>query len=559
MPPLLNKSFDPSHVRRLAYGAGLGLILFLLNQIGAISGALAPPLGYEPTWTVEHLDFHQYITWLTAGRTHLLLPDFHAPWITEPSLFQPIFLLAGLIPLPAIAAYQLASLLMCMAAGAALVYAGSVFCPGLERYALLAAACALPFPLLGLAIGKIAHSPLLSVIGYEGIVHYSYETADGLFRGGLSTSLTLSVGTLSVLLSMAMLARYLQSGQRGYLLALTAVTFLSALLHPFEVFLIIAASAAPLLLARQVKAWLIVGVAGFLGILPYLALSIRSQWQRDVAEQVAHPVHPFSVMVNYGVPFVLVVYLLLIRFQMPKQEDRVLQSWFLSTLALGIAPGVPFALHLFDGFAYCAGFLLVRRLAVDRQLLPLLQKRRRIALTALAGFTALSAASLLVLYQQLWNDGRKAQPEMLVSAVRRVSEPPVIDWIRSHAPSDSLVLSPGEMAPWIASIPVVSFGSHFYSSVTYMEQARLAEAFYRGEDVERDLIENYGVRFAVVPDASPALNRLHNALLREQIGPWRIYEFPGARMKPYPGLAALNPRIQVSLRSRILQQLASVF
>ena len=186
---------------RLAYGAGLGAILYLLSQIGTISGALAPPSGYEPAWTVRNLDIPQHITWLTAGRTHLLLPDYHAPWITDASLFQPIFLLAGQIPLPPIAAYQAASLLSSMAAGGALVYATTVFCPGLEWYALLASACALPFPLLALALGKITHFPILSAFGIGGIYYYSYETADGLFRGGQSATLTLSIGTMFVLLA----------------------------------------------------------------------------------------------------------------------------------------------------------------------------------------------------------------------------------------------------------------------------------------------------------------------------------------------------------------------
>jgi hypothetical protein len=541
---------------RLACGAGLGLILFVLHQLGAISGALAPPRGYEPAWAVRNLDIPQYITWLTAGRSHVLLPDYHAPWITEPALFQPLFLLAGRIPLTPLAAYQLASLLLYMAAGAALIYANSVFCPRLERYALLASACALPFPLLGLAIGKVLHSTVLSLFGIEGMLDYSYETADGLFRGGLSGTLTLSTGTASVLLCMAMLARHVQTGERRYAQALVALTFLSALLHPFEVLLIAAASAVPLLLAHRVRVWIAVCVAGLAGMSPYLVLSARSQWVRDLGEQIQHPVHPFSVLVNFGPTVVLAVYFLLIRFRMPRPEDHVLQSWFLAAIALGNVPGVPFAPHLFNGFAYCAGFLLVRRLAVDRQIVPLLQRHRRLATTAMAGVAALSAASCFLLYQQIWNDGRRADPEWLLSAVRPVSEAPVLSWLRSHVASDSLVLSPGELAPWIAAIPLPSFASQDFSSITYSEQHRLAEAFYRGDDVQRDLIEAYGVRIAVVPDSSSALQRLHGAVLRESIGPWRIYEFPDARMKPYPGLAALDPWHQISIRTRLLRWLA---
>ena len=541
---------------RLAYGSGLGLLLFVLHQAGAISGALAPPPGYEPAWVVRNLDTPQYITWLTAARTHLLLPDYHAPWITTPALFQPLFLLVGrIIPLPPVATYQFASLLLYMAAGAALMYASSVFCPGRERFALLAAACAVPFPLLGLALGKALHSTVLYVFGIEGMLGYSYETADGLFRGGLSASPTLSAGTAFVLLTMAMLARHVETGERRYARALVALTFLSALLHPFEVVLICAASAAPLLLARRVKVWLALCAAGAAGMSPYLALSARSEWLRDLGERIQHPVQPFSVLVNFGPTVVLAVYLLLIRFRMPRPEDRVLQSWFIAAVALGIVPGVPFAPHLFNGFAYCAGFLLVRRLAVDRQLLPLLERRRGLATAALAVMATVCATSLFLLYQQVWKDGRRADPEWLLSAVRPVSEAPVLDWLRSHADSDSLVLSPGELAPWIAALPLPSFASQDFSSITYPEQHRLAEAFYRGDNVERDLIQTYGVRIAVIPDSSPALQHMQDAVLRESIGPWRIYEIPRAHMKPYPGLAALDPSHKASIRSRLFQWL----
>jgi hypothetical protein len=547
---------NPLH---LAYGAVLGIFLYILHQTAVISGALAPPPGYRAAWAIRNLDLPQYLTWMNAGRTNFLLPNYHAPWVTQPALFEPLFLLAGRIPLPPLAAYHVLSLLLYIVAGVALVYAVRTFCPEHPGYALLASACAVPLGLLVVAAGRLLHASGLFVLGLSGMIAYAYNSADGLFRGGLGASPTLSAGTAFVLLFMAVLARYVRNGKRRHAQILALLAFLSAFFHPFEVFVMVAASAVPLWRCSRIKTWMGIAAGGALGIAPYLLISAGSDWVRDMSDLIRYPMYPFWIPENFGIPFFLLAYLLLIRFRMPREEDGILQSWFLATMVLAFIPGIPFAPHLFDGFAYCVGFLLVRRLAVDAKVLPWLKRYRNVAIPVLAGLVLVTGVSVFLLYQQIWKDGRRADPEWLLSSVRPASEQTLLDWIHAHAAPGSLVLSPPDLAPWIATVPVTSFASHDFFSITYPQQVKLAEAFFAGKNVQRDLLDAYGVRFAVVPDTSLAVSQLPPQALRETIGPWRIYEFPEARMKPYPGLAALDPTLRSSVRTRVLQWIAGLF
>lgn len=546
-------------IRRYRYicGAVLGLALFFLHQVGPIAGALNPPKGYEPAWAIRNLDLPQYITWIAAARHSVLLPDYHAPWVTEPAMFQPLFAMASWIPLPPMDAYYLLSALLYICAGIALIYAASEFCPGLEGYALLAAACAVPLGLLMFGIGGLFHSLPLLALGLAGILDYSYTSADGLFRGGLGAELTLSAGTALMLVFMALLARFVKNGRLRLAVGLAAVSFAGAFFHPFEVYVMIAASAVPLIQCGRWRVWVGIALAALMGIAPHLMAASRTEWLRDVAGSVPNAMYPFWVPENFGIPFVAVVYLLLIRFRMADSGDRVLQSWLLATIALAMIPRFTLASHLFDGFAYCVGFLLVRRLATDQRLMPVLARQRRGAIAVVAGIAALSGMSLFLLYQQIWQDAERAKPQWLLSSVRPVSERPLLEWLRTHASAGTLVLSPADLAPWIATVPMTSFASHDVFSITFEKQVKQAEAFFQGED--RTLIENYGVGIVVAPLGSPVVKELPEAAYRTTIGQWRVYEFPEARMKKYPGLASLEPGVAAPLRTRILGWLSHLF
>lgn len=542
--------------QRLIVSLLLAAALFTLENLGVISGALAPPPGYEPAWVVRNLDVPQYLTWLNASRTGWLLPDYHAPWQTEPAMFQPLFWMAAHLPGPPLAAYYIFHFALFVAAAFAFLYACSVFVPGRETwFAVAAIVCAVPFRLYGWLLADVSGSIKWQALTASGLVDYGYDTADGLFRGGLSNSPTLTVGTLFVLLAMALLARYLETSRAGYLGGLCGVTFLSALAHPFEVFLSVPAAAVPLLARRRIAAWMAAALAGLAGLAPYLVLSARSAWLRDAGDLIRSSFHPFWILADFGPPCVLTVYLLLIRFRMPEARDDVLRSWFLCAPLVGLIPGVPFALHLLNGFVYCTAFLLVRRIAVDPQIRPALARHKRAAYSALAAMLAVSLAALASFEVQLWRDGRRADPMWLLTSVRPAAERELLDWIGRETAPGALVLAPPELAPWIATIPRVSFASHDFFSITYARQRELADRFFLGETAPRDLVDAYGVRLFVIPAGSPAVARMPPAAWRGDVGPWRLYEFPEAAMKPYPGIAAIDPDARPSLRSRLFKWL----
>lgn len=543
--------------RRFAASFLLAAGLFALHHAGVISGALAPPPGYEPAWVVRNLDVPQYLTWINASREHWLIPDHHAPWITGRDLFQPLFWIAAQIPLPAVAAYYALHFALYWIAAFVLLYACSVFCPGRESlFALIAIVCAIPFRLYGWLFASLAGSLKWEAVFVPGLLDFGYDTADGLTRGGLSNSPTLTIGTISELLAMTLVARYLETPSRRLLAGLCATAFLSAFLHPFEIFLIVAASAGPLLMYRHGRAWLALCGAGAAGVTPFLIESIRSMWVRDTSELIRAVFAPFWLLADFGPVCVLTVYFLLIRFRMPKPGDRVLQSWFAAVPILLIVPGIPFSVHMMNGFAYCASFLLVRRISIDPQIRPLLARHRRLAYSALAGVAILSICAIGSFEVQVWRDGRRADPVWLINTLRRPAERELLAWIDRETPRDALVVSPEELAPWIATIPRPSFASHDFFSITFDAQRQLRDRFYKGEIPASDLIAAYGARIFVVPLNSPAIGKMPQAALPQQIGPWNIYRFDGAKMKPYPGLAKLDPSGARSLRWRVLDWLA---
>lgn len=543
-------------IGRLRQSVLLAVVFFALNHVGVISGAISPPAGYRAAWVIRNLDIPQYITWINESRHRLLLADLHAPWQTGPGLFEPLFWLIARIPLPTLFAYYLAHFTLFCSAFYALLCAAEAFCRGREKWIALAAAlCAVPLYLFGWAAAFACNSLKWQAVFASGLLDYGYDSADGLFRGGLSNSPTLTMGTIFVLVSMTLLAKYAESSARKFWIALCAVTFVSALMHPFEVFLIVAASAVPLLMRRRIFDWLGVGISGFLGLTPYLLLGIKSEWLRDAGDISPSSFHPLTIAAKFGLPCIAAAYFLAMRFRMPLPSDVVLKSWFISIPILFVLPGVPFPLHLLNGFAYCTGFLLVRRLATDKQIRPAMERHPRAAWGIFGALGALSAAALAVFYAQVWRDGKNPDPLWLLNTLERTEQKTLIDWVRDHSAPDALVFAPIDVAPWLATIPRTTFASHDLFSITYPKQAEEVEKAAKGEIPMQEIVDRYGVRIAVIPAKSAA--RIPAENWRADIGPWKIYEFPGAKLKPYPGLKVLDPGVRRSARSRVLGWIAN--
>src|SRR6476659_3716695 len=73
----------------------LAITLFALNSLGILSGWLYPPDGYVPALIPRGRDFAQYLTWLGAFQDRAFISNYHAPWETEPALFNPVLWALG--------------------------------------------------------------------------------------------------------------------------------------------------------------------------------------------------------------------------------------------------------------------------------------------------------------------------------------------------------------------------------------------------------------------------------------------------------------------------------
>jgi hypothetical protein len=396
--------------------------------------------------------------------------------------------------------------------------------------------------------------PIRQEIFWLGLIQFAYETADGFSRGGSSNSPTLTLATATVLLSIAFLGRRIASGDKRYTWMLAAVTFVSAFFHPFEVFLIAPASAVTLLyLAWREGKWsaaapecLTIAAGAGAGIAPYAYQSARSQMIREMPVLFAWA--PSSVVwigFVYGLPVFLAVYFLLMRYRVHAKTDAALLIWPVCNAAIVFIPFVPFALHLFNGFVYILCVLLVRILFQGPPMQKLWEQRRRLVLGVTGAWCLLCLLGYVSLYRQIFRDGHLANTELLFNTVVSADETEMIGWMRQHVSREDLVLSPGDQAPWFATVPMHSFGSHEHLSFSYPEQASFADAFYKGtlpaEKVEQTLAD-FGVGWVVMPVSSAATS----AYLKDQAsvfaaGSLRLYRREGGGMKPYPGLRALRP------------------
>jgi hypothetical protein len=199
------------------------------------------------------------------------------------------------------------------------------------------------------------------------------------------------------------------------------------------------------------------------------------------------------------------------------------------------------------------GFLLVRKAQSDPLLSRLAARKPQALRFALAGWGLVSALVLVTVYTQIWRDGKSAHPDFL-SAVAPKEEVDMLAWMKANLPHDRLVLAPEPMAPWVAAIPMPSVGSHDLFSVTYQAQRDLARRFYQGQPERSELIDGFGISYVIAPSDAPIV--LEHSLLIHQESSLRLYQVPGERMKPYPGIARLTG---LSAPSGLLQRMVRMF
>ena len=535
-----------------------GALLYVINNLGTVHALFAAPAGYVPFGLTRDSDVAQYLTWINGLRHGWMLPNYHAPWTTAPGLFvpglYPVAILNRLLPLSSVASFQIFNFLAYLCVAYALVFAYRAFCKThTERIwaFVIALACVPVAALPGLA-GLLRAVPLgPAVFGSTGGVSEFTLVSDG-FLHGLSAWPLIAFGTCFLVLGMALLARYCDTQDLRWLRWLAALCFLSALVHPFEVFVVVTVSAIVFLrlgaAAHQVLTRLLaVVVPAGVGFLPYAVEANRFDWVHRVslANCSLPVVMPSRVIAAIGIPAIVALVLLSLGF--PRRSDNktlILKAWFVATLVLLYVPGLPFPLHMLDGIFFCIGLLLVA------QVKDLLAGQRFLSRPAAHVFAIVLLVWMLLphllLRAQAWRDAVNPASNGVTTfpaAIAPVDEPAAIAWLQNNASPDDLVLATEDEAPWIATTPIHSFGSHwlFSSEDTRPGDMLVREQFFRGElapPVAERFLEILGARFVVVPDGSAATRYLQSATLRMDFGSSSIYELPAQHMKPY-----FDPRI----------------
>jgi hypothetical protein len=525
----------------------LGGALFLLNNLGVIHALFASPPGYSPLGVQRNVDIAQYLTWLGGLKTEWILPNYHAPWITPPGLIVPglfpVAALERLFSIKQVVALQLFSLGGYVAVAYALAFAYSTFFKTRKQAFtafLISLACV---PLASLpGVFKLLHG-VLPVLGWSAGAQEFMTVSEG-FLHSLITWPFLAYGTCGQVLAMSLLARYCRSHEQRWLRWLAVVCFFAALIHPFEIFVIVSVTAIMLLreaepITHRLARIGAILVAAGAGLSPYVIQSLRVPWVHE-ATNANRPdlyIAPAYLLATLGIPAILVVLLLL--FGLPKNRDRdvlVLKTWLVSILLIFYVPGVPLALHMLDGVFFAIGILLTIQIQELAESQPILA---RPALRFLIAIAVIWMVLPHVLFRvRCWKDGTAISKIKFASAIAPNDEFAALEWLRKNASPSDLVLASEEAAPWLATAPVHSFASHwlFSSAAARPRDAELRASFFEGKlpsERAHELLETLGVRFVVVPDGSGARSYLENATMRAHFNSTAIYELPGAQMKKY--------------------------
>lgn len=523
---------------RLRLSVAAGVTLFAIHYSGVLHGIWSPPEGYQPTFLEQTLDSAAYLSWLADSADHWLLPNRHVPYITEPALLQPMVLLIGktakFTGMPAIGVYYALQVLLYIAAVYTLLFCAATFLPKANHR---------------VAAGIVVLCSIPMAVGPETTVAFAYQSADGLFRGGLSNGPNLTFGTLTMLAAFAFLGRFVQWNRAQDFGALCCCAFINALVHPFELYVFVTASIAALgvIRFRQGRFRTILGLSAALiasaalGMLPYLIQTARTQWLRDASDANQFTLSPFLPLLYFGLPSLTAIYLLLMRFRAASPTDVVVQCWVLTSYSLLLCPAIPASVHLLDGFVYGQAFLIVRWATQDEMLQRIFGAARRPAFAAASMAVVFSAASLASMWIQIYQDGNSPSPKLL-NAIESRELSNTLAWLKLNAPKDSLVLAPSSIAPRVAALGLNAYGSHDVLSLQFSAQSDQIEKFYSNQLTPQEaqaFLRQYGFRFVI-----------SNGL--------QIQKLPYAHMNLYPNTGLIPATGRNGVRTIVLNLISSL-
>jgi hypothetical protein len=523
--------------------------------------------GNVPLLQLRNQDSCQYVGFLALAKDHLLFPNLHMPWRTEPAMFNPMFLVFGRVGswlnLRPEVSFQISQVIMLAIAGIVLVWFLDLFLStrAQRAAAIVAALCALPVPVFALALVRF-FAPNLAYLFWVGIIDLSYSTADGLLRAGLSNSPVLTFGTSALLVSFSFAAARLETGHKGFSYALAAAVFLSSLVHPFEVFVIVPSVVATFLWIERdaVRELIPTILAAGAGLAPHVALMLLHPWLADLSQSFDTVADFPHLVLRYGLGFLAIPYMFLIRSWPSKKLDKLLTVSWISITLISILPGAPFPPHLLDGYSLLSGALLVRLAMTNQKLRENHRLHPQVAKAAFAVVLTIAVFCYVPLITQLLRDGGKLSPELLLSSVASKDEAALLAEFRNRAKLEDLVLAPEPVAMLLITAPMHAFSTHQHLSMDYFRQQSEAEAFFNHKlprDGARELLRRNGIAWVVVPQDSPALDYFAGMDAEFMAGKFRVFHPAENRMLDYPGLATIRPDRSPGLLHRLAERVAA--
>jgi hypothetical protein len=523
-----------------------GIALWCINNAGILVAHWRPPAGTVPTWIPIEWDVAQHITWMNAMRNMLIIPNYHLPVITQPALFcMMTFLMAQFTRLGMGAAEVYAGFQLILYMTAANCFLSCLRIFRIPRswvlITILAAAASTPASFGYVAWTAIASnsSPNTGVI------------ADGLFNPG---PITLTFGTVSMIVALLLLTRFVLTQQRKYLYAVGVTAAFSGICHPFEVFSIVTATVLTLALTSR-GIWrnafansLFVVVPGLCSVLPYAYFALTVPWMTEITHynriQVPDILH---LVLQRGAPVILVFAAMLVGMRLRKTLDVILQCWFAAILFVLHVPRLPWATHATDGLGVIAALLAVRFLCELSARVSWFSAHQ-IVLKTISILLIAPAVTGQIEYRYLGiRDGIRLVSAYGFSAVTPDDEPDMIRWLKQNASDKDLVIAPTDEISWmLATAPVHTYASHWLFSGRYNEQADLRGDFYKGswkpEDA-RDFLRTNGITLAVIPDQSPVEPVVSGYQKAAQFRRFAIYRLPNNMPQYRPGFYIQKPVI----------------
>ena len=486
-------------------------------------------------------DNFQYLTWIEAHKRGLLIENFHTTEPTEKAYISPLALLVARLATwtgsDVQVVYEVVRYLLYILAAFAILYSFDTFLPRSWKAvgsALVVILCCVPVRSLLIPILAFRGSGAFRY-GVPGSDEYMY-VANSIFQDW-NHSIYGLVGMITVVAGVAAATRFAEHGTREGMIVYTCACAASALLHPFEIIILLTYGLVIVgyrrgLVAAVTSLIVPIGVAGIC-MLPYAIPALTVDWVKraSLVNRGAILMPPLALLGSLGPPLFVALPAAGLLLTRARQLTPVLDLfvWLLLSLMLPYFGFLPFPRHFLNGVSIAIGILCVVFL---RSVWSLCTARgsRIVLATALTFASSWCLAANLGLRVFAWRaavgepDANSGFPEAFLTR----DEDEVLRWFRLHtSPSDS-VLAADPYSWLLAATPIHSFGGHpvFGYKKMFPQEWREKDLILAGAaspaETEAFLL-HHGIGFVLMD--SHFLNAIsHNCSASAEVGGQTIYE-----------------------------------